>query len=165
MMSDANHDRLIGLLLEFSPRRVLFLGDLFHSYYSEQHDELIDVLAPFRESVDFELILGNHDILSARRYEKLGLTVHPKPIVEGPFLFSHEPLEENLPKGYNVAGHLHPGIRLTGAGRQTMRLPCFWFGEHHAVLPAFGLFTGLATINPKSTDRVYVATDKAVLEV
>ena len=46
--------------------------------------------------------------------------------------------------GYVLAGHLHPGVRLHGPGRQSVRLPCFAFGRNAALLPAFSEFTGTA---------------------
>lgn len=33
-------------------------------------------------------------------------------------------------------------FRLAGRGGDAVRLPCFWFGDTVAVLPAFGSFTG-----------------------
>ena len=41
-----------------------------------------------------------------------------------------------------LAGQLHPACRITGAGRDSLRLPCFVLGAHQLVLPAFGEFTG-----------------------
>ena len=48
-------------------------------------------------------------------------------------------------------------------GGQELRLPCFWFQPHGAVLPAFGSFTGMASIAPRPGDRVFVVADSAVL--
>ena len=61
--------------------------------------------------------------------------------------------------------HIHPGVVLSGQARQRLRLPCFWFGERLAIIPAFGLSTGLHVIRPERTDRVYACTERAVLDV
>jgi hypothetical protein len=56
-------------------------------------------------------------------------------------------------------------VTLTGAGRQRLRLPCFFLGERVGVLPAFGGFTGTAVLKPTARDRVYVVADDEVLAV
>ena len=64
-----------------------------------------------------------------------------------------------------MAGHIHPAIRLKGKGKQSIQLPCFVFREHNAILPAFGSFTGTATIQAKPGDQVYAIADKQVIKV
>jgi metallophosphoesterase superfamily enzyme len=59
-------------------------------------------------------------------------------------------------QGYVLAGHLHPACHLRGAGADSLRLPCFLFGPHGAILPAFGAFTGHATVRPQPDERAYV---------
>ena len=85
-------------------------------------------------------------------------------LVEAPFIFTHEPLEIEH-KLYNLAGHIHPGVRLKGKGNQQHRLPCFYFGKKSGILPAFGSFTGLATIKVKKENRVFVITKTEVIKV
>jgi metallophosphoesterase superfamily enzyme len=80
-----------------------------------------------------------------------------------PFALLHHP--GKIPGLYSLAGHLHPGIRLTGAGRQRLKLPCFWLGKEVGVLPAFGDFTGLAMVEPAENDRVFVVTPDSVLPI
>ena len=67
--------------------------------------------------------------------------------------------------GYVLAGHIHPGVRLHGAGKQSVRLPCFWFGARTAVLPAFGEFTGLASVDVQPGDHVWVIADDEIVDV
>jgi metallophosphoesterase superfamily enzyme len=65
---------------------------------------------------------------------------------------------------YGLVGHIHPQIVLS-EGKKKLRLPCFWFGERYAVLPAFGEFTGCATVVPASGDRAFVIADGRVIEI
>ena len=149
-----NYDRLINLLLEYRPERVLLLGDLFHSDYNQAWEDFVDLLAQFSGSTQFELIPGNHDILEADYYAEAGLVVRPIDWIEGPFLLTHHP-RKSYPDGYyGLAGHIHPGVRLYGAGRQSLRLPCFYFGQTGGILPAFGAFTGLSDCAVQTGDRV-----------
>jgi metallophosphoesterase superfamily enzyme len=84
----------------------------------------------------------------------------------GPFRFSHEPFKKNelqLANNYVICGHIHPGIVLEGAGRQTLSLPCFHFGKQQAILPAFGKFTGKVKMKNLKSDRIFaVLKDKIV---
>jgi metallophosphoesterase superfamily enzyme len=81
---------------------------------------------------------------------------------EGPFLFSHDRVESEL---FNFHGHIHPGVRLRGKGRQSVVLPCFFFGKNYGVLPSFGDFTGLYKLVPRKSDKVYVIAEDSVIEM
>jgi DNA ligase-associated metallophosphoesterase len=155
----------IRLLLEwYSPNRVLFLGDLFHSTHNPVWEELLRFLETFPE-VSFELVKGNHDILPPAAYENSLLRLHKETLTEEPFIFSHHPLDTTNLNYFNFYGHLHPGVMLAGPGKQTLKLACFHFGQQQAVLPAFGAFTGLAIVTPAASDRVFVVAEGEVLEV
>lgn len=163
-VSNLNWDKLIGLLLHFQPQRLLFLGDLFHSDYNREWEELAALIRQFN-TVRFELIPGNHDVLRPERYSDAGLLVHPEELKMGPFLLAHHPPEAPPPasKPYLLAGHIHPSVSLRGPGRQHLRLPCFFFGSTYGILPAFGAFTGTARIRPSAGDRIFVITGDKVL--
>jgi metallophosphoesterase superfamily enzyme len=81
------------------------------------------------------------------------------------FVFTHHPLQEIEPRQYNLAGHIHPGVALHGRGRQALTLPCFYFGQQQALLPAFGVFTGLARIKPLKNDKIFVIVENKILPV
>ncbi|MGB8193324.1 MAG: hypothetical protein WCF67_15445, partial [Chitinophagaceae bacterium] len=83
---------------------------------------------------------------------------------KGPFTFVHD-LEacEKEEHEYIFSGHIHPGICISGAGRQSLRLPCFYFTKKYAVLPAFSHFTGLATIEPNAQKTVFAIADKTII--
>jgi len=159
---DANWDRLISLLLDFQPQRVLFLGDLFHSDVNSEWTDFCSLTRQF-SNLSFELIPGNHDILPVEHYTQARLLLHPPVLEMVPFLLSHLPLETIPGHRYNLCGHLHPGVCLRGAGRQTMRLPCFYFADNQGILPAFGAFTGIAEVEVKPGDRVFVIAEESVL--
>ncbi len=163
-VSEGNWDRLLSLLVDFRPARVLFLGDLFHSEYNAEWESLADLIRQF-DSVAFELSPGNHDILAEEVYTRAGLIVRPEEYREGPFLFSHHPLPVVPEDAYNLAGHVHPGVFLRGRGRQRLRLPCFYFGKRQGLLPAFGAFTGLGPVAVRNGDRVFVIADDRVIGV
>ena len=103
--------------------------------------------------------------MSQRQYERHKIIVHELSLSIGNILLTHEPMEE-IPTGtYNLAGHLHPGIRLVGKAKQSITLPCFYFGQQQGILPAFGSFTGLARIHPKKEDRIFVIVENKVQQL
>lgn len=144
----------------FSPDLVCFLGDLFHSSVNKEWN----LFEKWVSGVSANLILveGNHDIISPLKYEKLGIEVVSEIQSEG-FLLTHHP--ERREGFFNFSGHIHPAIRLRGAGRQTLRLPCFFKSENQMIVPAFGEFTGSHILKPTKKDKVYAIAQEAVFQV
>lgn len=160
-----NWDRLYSLLIDFKPERVIFLGDLFHSYLNTEYEDLVMLVRQFPHTT-FELVRGNHDILEESSYKDLQMIIHDPELAIPPFNFSHFPkADSELPPLYNLSGHVHPSIKLFGNGKQSIRLPCFYFGKQQGILPAFGSFTGTSGINPVKGDRVFVIVENQVMEV
>jgi DNA ligase-associated metallophosphoesterase len=159
--NDHNLEIFVDLIGLCKPRRVVCLGDLFHSHYNTEWEVFGEVVSHF-SSINFELVLGNHDIMGTYQYKRKGIVLHES-LQMGNFLLTHHPLD-TVPDGiYNFAGHIHPGVSLRGKGRQAMTLPCFYFGERRAYLPAFGKFTGLARIAPRKEDKVYIIVENKVM--
>lgn len=157
--------RIEKLLAQYQPERLLLLGDLFHSEYNADWEQFIK-LRKAHTSTSFELVGGNHDILDISHYDAAGLTVYPESLQEGPFLFTHIPIEEDIPTGlYNMCGHVHPGVRLQGAAKQSLKLPCFYFDRQQALLPAFGTLTGLFRMRPRKHHRIYVIVSSQVMHI
>lgn len=157
-----NWDVLTRLFDQIQPQRVNFLGDLFHSSHNKEWTVFKNLIQAY-PSIHFELTMGNHDVLDSSLYHELNFQLFDS-LQEPPFIFTHEPLEEDHDL-YNLSGHIHPGVRLRGKGNQQHRLACFYFGEKSGLLPAFGSFTGLATIKAKKGDRIFVVTKEEVIEV
>ncbi len=159
--NDKNTETLIDLLNQTKPDRVIFLGDLFHSHYNEEWTVLGQILDHF-SACTFELVRGNHDILSQLQYERHHIKVHEDGLSLGNLFLTHEPMETKQQAVYNLAAHIHPGVRLLGKGKQTLTLPCFYFGKSQGILPAFGSFTGMALVRPKKEDRIFVIAERKV---
>ncbi|MBN3582075.1 ligase-associated DNA damage response endonuclease PdeM [Algoriphagus aestuarii] len=152
------------LINKYRPQHVYFLGDLFHSDWNGQWNVLNDFLAAFTK-VTFHLVLGNHDILPPSHYKDAIFQLHNSPIEIGNLILSHEPLEEIAEDKINLCGHIHPGIRLVGKARQSIRLSCYHYRPNQLILPAFGRFTGLALVKPTSNDQVFGITNERVIPI
>jgi uncharacterized protein len=153
---------LATLLQIWQPRRLLFLGDLFHSKLNVEWQQF----ANWRKQYpDLHVVLakGNHDILPWGLYKDANILV-VEILVETPFVFTHIPLAAPLPDLYNFCGHLHPAVQITGKGKQKLTFPCFFFGKNIGFLPAFGSFTGLAKLQVADSDEVYMIVGKELIK-
>ena len=157
--------RLDALLAATGARRLVFLGDFLHAREG-RHPETLAAIERWRAAHDaivMTLVRGNHDRRAGDPTPAMRIACVDGPVREGPFALAHHPTV--VAGAYVLAGHVHPGVVLAGAGRQRERLPCFWFGRDGAVLPAFGPFTGLAEIAPAPGDRVWVIAGDEVVAV
>jgi DNA ligase-associated metallophosphoesterase len=155
--------RLDALIKRHGPRRLLVLGDLVHGR-SAPDAAWIDALSRWRHArggLECVVVRGNHD----RHVDPgaLGFDTVDGALHEGPFVFAHEPQAD--PRGYVLAGHVHPGIVLHERHAPRARLPVFWFAAAVGVLPAFGQLTGLWPVTPAPADRVFAVAPGMVLPI
>jgi DNA ligase-associated metallophosphoesterase len=157
----SNFEKLAQLLIQYKPVRVIFLGDLFHSHYNQEWESFSHLIEGFPDS-EFELVSGNHDILSAVQYQRVKMKIYSQLELFPELLLVHESISGY--KGFQLCGHVHPAVKLSGRGRQSLKLPCFWFRSEVGILPAFGEFTGHQIIHPAKTDRVFIIVDQNVID-
>ena len=152
------------LIEKYSPTDLYVLGDLFHSDWNEQWELLNGFLAGFSKT-KFHLVKGNHDVLSPFAYQQSLFQIHDAPVVLGNMFLTHEPAKK-VPEGkLNLCGHIHPGVRLHGKGRQSLRISCFHLSETHLILPAFGHFTGLSLVKKGPNDHIYGISGEKVIKI
>ncbi len=150
-------DTIIGL---FQPEGICFLGDLFHSSLNKEWDLFSGWVA--KTGLPIVLIAGNHDIIHPGKYEAINIQVVSEWSTNG-FLLTHHPEER---EGYfTLCGHIHPAVELKGAGRQFLKLPCFFRTGSQMILPAFGEFTGTFVMTPQQGNAVYAITGDMVSEI
>lgn len=153
-----NFTKLDNAVDFFSPKCICFLGDLFHSTLNNEWQLFAAWVN--RTGIPIILIAGNHDIIPTKEYHDLNITVASEWIT-GRFLLTHHPEErEDL---FTLCGHIHPAVRITGPGRQSIKLPCFFRSQNQMILPAFGEFTGTYSMEPGENDLVYAITKDDVL--
>lgn len=162
--SRADLQRLGALVDALGAHRLVILGDLLHARQGrtpETIEGFIDWRAG-RAAVEVLLVRGNHDRSAGDPPEAWGVRCVDGPHALGPFVLRHEPATDE--RGYVLCGHIHPAVRLHGAGASSLRAPCFWLGARVGVLPSFGSFTGAKAIAPVAGDRVFVVGDGCVAE-
>ena len=160
-----NVERLGRAIDRTGARHVVFLGDFLHSAEGRAARTLerFGVWRAQRHSVALTVVRGNHDRKAGDPPGEWDVACIEEGEALGPFVLNHEPRPSAA--GYALAGHIHPAVRLSGDGDDSLRFPCFWFGKRHGVLPAFGAFTGSAVVRPRPGDRVFVIAEEEVVRV
>jgi DNA ligase-associated metallophosphoesterase len=167
-VNKADLQRMIAQLFFFKANRVIIVGDFTHSAINKE----LELFKKWRRDFplfQFDLVKGNHDILEDHWYQETNITVHKKELVIGDFCFRHvtkstDPFEKAEDAGFTFSGHVHPGIRISGRGKQALRLPCFYFSPSHCILPAFSKFTGTYSVEPKEGEIVYAITGTELIK-
>ena len=154
------YKKMETLLATLSVKRIFFLGDLFHSDRNKEWERFSE----WNQQNSFPSILvkGNHDILPDFLLEQSGLRVEEEWFEAG-LCLTHHPQQKV--DHVNLCGHVHPGVRLQGQGRQRLKVPCFFYRPNQLILPAFGVFTGLHIMQPSTEDQVYALGEKHVLAI
>lgn len=157
--------RLFSAIQFYKAEQVIIVGDLFHSDMNLEHD----LFLRWRESIPhiaFHLVKGNHDILKHTWYEQAKIEIHKKNLRRGKFVFTHDINHcETGEEHYCFSGHIHPGVTLSGLGRQSASMPCFFFRKEYAILPAFGKFTGIYPMKPAATDDVFLLFENRIMKL
>ncbi len=158
-----NLNRLSALILQFEPKELLILGDLFHSEINKDWLEFENWRKSFPD-LEFTLVTGNHDILHHSFYDAGQIqTAHS--LKRGAFTFKHHHVKGPESDTVVVSGHIHPAVKVKARGRQSIKVPCFLIKNNHVLLPAFGEFTGTHIIKPDETDRIYGVVEKSIITI
>lgn len=153
-----NLEKLTQVVNHFQPKTVCFLGDLFHSVQNSEWED-------FKKWVDYTpskvvLISGNHDVIPQYLFEDIQVNVFEEQTIDNFYLTHHPTEKETL---FNFCGHIHPGVKMRGVGRQVMKLACFFKTKNQLIFPAFGNFTGKYILEPSKDDEVFVLVDGEVV--
>jgi DNA ligase-associated metallophosphoesterase len=165
----ADLQRLMAQLYFYKADRLIIVGDFTHSTANKE----LDLFNKWRSDfslLHIDLVKGNHDILDDEWYAASKINFHEFHLLVDDFCFKHEDKRKkhnNLTKEpvYTFSGHLHPGIRLKGLGKQSLVFPCFYFAKEYGVLPAFSKFTGTFKVKPGKGDVVYAITQEEIIKL
>ena len=157
--------RLLNEIHLFSAKKLIIVGDLFHSTMNKEHDLFLKWRKDIG-NVEIHLIKGNHDILKNEWYKNAAIEIHKKQLSIRNFSFTHDINEcEAKKEDYCFSGHIHPSVVMRGIAKQTISLPCFYFAKNYAVLPAFGKFTGTFPIKPTAEESVFALVENKVMKL
>jgi DNA ligase-associated metallophosphoesterase len=157
-----NLRRLGELVDAHGARRLVVLGDFLHARGGRTTALLAQLRAWRAARADLECIVvrGNHDEHAGDAPRECGFEAVDAPYaLDGVEGWHHAADSGGGPDGATIlSGHIHPVMRLSGPGRDRLRLPCFCMRGREILLPAFGEFTGGHTVDPREW-REIVVTD------
>jgi DNA ligase-associated metallophosphoesterase len=160
LAQQGDYNNLRSLFDLVKPKKVYFLGDLFHSSLNDDWHNFCDLVAAYKH-IQFTLVRGNHDLIKDHKFHDICVAVVDT-IEDDLFIYSHEPLDSIAAGKVNVVGHIHPGVVLSGMGRQSVKLPCFYMQEQLMILPAFGGLTGLYSVDQSKARHVFLVLSDSV---
>ncbi len=141
---------LARLVVRYTPRIVIALGDSFHD--GEGPARILDgdraALGALQRGRDWIWIAGNHD---PDPVDGLG-GISARTLAIGALIFRHQP-EAGAAQG-EIAGHLHPVARVATRGRTVSRR-CFASDGTRVVMPAFGAYTGGLNVRDRAFAAVF----------
>lgn len=155
--------RLSAMISDLEPKRLLILGDLIHGRVDETSPFAVEFAAWRRQhaSLAVEMVCGNHDRHCLALPENWHIEDHGEERIESNIVFAHAPSDRD-PRP-RICGHIHPSASLQDFDGGRVRVPCFVLDETQLILPAFGRFTGTATMKPTALRRLFAtARDRIV---
>jgi len=157
--------RLSKLVETTGAGKLIILGDFLHAR-TGRAQPVRNLLFDWRnqhKELSIVLIRGNHDQQSGDPWPELHIDCMPDPTEAESWDLRHLPVE--CPTRPYMAGHLHPGYRLSGTSRDTLRSPCWVVGEDRLILPSFGGFTGLKNVTLEPYEKLYLTNGKEIISI
>jgi len=154
--------RLEQLLTHYQPQELIIVGDLIHAGENSEVS-LFRLLTNKFINTKVTLIKGNHDRISLKNFNNMGISeVHESHVVDH-ITFSHQCLHG---KGiYCISGHLHPGVNIMLPAKKVVRFPCFVVYKNDIILPAFSRFTGLDTKSLTGKPDCFALYEEGIFKV
>lgn len=162
-------DRLAAIAARHGLTRIVVLGDLVHAppRRGGRTEEIVVEWCRSHPALELSVVLGNHDRDAAERlaHWPLRWITDPDACRLGPFALRHAPTGacESADDGFQLAGHLHPTLRIGARRADRLTLPVFWRRREALILPAFGRFTGGHRIDPAREDAVWGIHEGSIL--
>jgi DNA ligase-associated metallophosphoesterase len=154
--------RLEHLITHFNAKKVVVVGDLIHASSNSEVVNFKKITSDFNDT-KFILIKGNHDRISEKEVQNLGIDQVFTTFRINEIAFSHQPIEDS--NYFQITGHIHPGVRIRMLSKQYLRLPCFSVSEQLIILPAFSSFTGLDTGFTSEKSVNYAFSEEGIFEI
>ncbi len=148
-------DRLMGLINEYDPVRVIVLGDLVHDKTAaKEAGQLLRDIATRSEVI---VVAGNHDRRLRTQIEMVDSWQ------TNTFYFHHGHCAAEAGDRIQIIGHHHPaGVVTDGAG---LRLKCPAFVQESScwIMPAFSPWAAGTRWVPDEASRMWLCTPERVL--
>jgi metallophosphoesterase superfamily enzyme len=142
-------ERLRGLIADYRPAEMIWLGDSLHTLEGRGPAENF-----LRQSATPTTILaGNHDRRWKINFPRTGIVATedalPTSCTRGDFFFHHGHLTLETPAGcLEITGHHHPALAWNDGAGGRLKLPALVASRRRLILPAFSPWAAGAAWNP-----------------
>lgn len=163
--TNADLTRLFSLIESTNADQLVIAGDLVHSA-DGLSSSVLESFSSWLKSIQISVTLteGNHDARSWLPGLNLPIQIVPELLLDG-ITITHNP-DDLLSTSPGIAGHIHPGARISESIRNSVRVPGFFLtSEKHLVLPAFSEFTGIQPMKFSKGDRFFTEIKGTVSEI
>ncbi len=157
---DLHH--LFTAIQYFKAQQIIIVGDMFHSVANKELNLFSKWRTDFKQT-RFVLVKGNHDILEENWYKDNKIIVHHNELTVNGISFCHDGILNK--DGFTFTGHIHPGVKIKGVGKQSLSLPCFYVTVNQCILPAFSRFTGLKIMESKKNNEIYAIANQSIFKL
>lgn len=149
--------RLVELLEDYQPRRLIIVGDLVHDKASTVVAS--ELLGRLRERCDVIALAGNHD-----RHVTHAIAFTPR--WETPeYVFQHGHCKADEPARIQIIGHHHPAAMVRDGAGLRLKFPAFVQQDRCWILPAFSPWSGGVVWPEDGESRIWLCTPRRVLRL
>jgi DNA ligase-associated metallophosphoesterase len=142
--------RLVQLMDEYAPRRLIILGDLVHDKTAAR--EAAQLLQEFAARCEVVVVAGNHDRQLRGHVEMVDA------FDTGQFHFHHGHCAFEAAYRIQIIGHHHPAAVITDGAGLRLKCPAFVQKSDCWIMPAFSPWAAGTRWEPDGSSRVWLCT-------
>lgn len=150
-------DRLLELLRDYRPERLIILGDLVHDRTAAA--EARALLENLRRFCELIVIAGNHD------RQLKGIIELRDSWQTKKFHFDHGHYPAKQSQRIQIVGHHHPAATVRDGAGLRLKAPAFVQQSRCWILPAFSPWASGKSWPQDDTSRVWLCTPQRILRV
>jgi DNA ligase-associated metallophosphoesterase len=147
-------ERLPELVTEYSPRRLIILGDLVHDKAAAR--EASQLLRDFAARCEVVVVAGNHDRQLRGHVEMVDAFETDQ------FHFHHGHCAVDAADRIQIIGHHHPAAVITDGAGLRLKCPAFVQQSSCWIMPAFSPWAGGTRWERDESSRVWLCTAERV---
>ncbi len=144
LVDEQTRTRILAVVNELSPSRVVFLGDIVHAPRPcpEERQWIEAVLTEISVRAELISVRGNHDRSFSHEFAHLPVRMQENWAQNSILAMHGDRLPPSGTKRQEtlILGHLHPSLTIHDAAGAGQRLPVFLVNQACIVLPAFSPF-------------------------
>jgi len=150
-------ERLLELVAEYRPSRLIILGDLVHDQTAaDAARELLERIGDFCEPI---VVAGNHDRQLRGKFELF------ESWEIDPFLFHHGHCVAETTDRIQIIGHHHPAGTITDGAGLRLKCPAFVQQSRCWIMPAFSPWSSGMSWPQDELSRIWLCTPERILRL